>query len=70
MMSADTGNIEACKWLIDEAGMQSTRGFTALMYAAAESHREIINLLVEAEKALKDCDGSCALHYFLQYQNV
>lgn len=62
MAAADSGNIEACTYLVSrEAGLSMKSGWTALMSAAWNGHLEIVSLLCEREAGMQKANGFTAL---------
>lgn len=62
MAAADSGNVEACTYLISrEAGLSMKSGWTALMSAAWNGHLEIVSLLCEKEAGMQKTNGFTAL---------
>ena len=46
-----------------EKGMKDSDGWTAVMYAASNSHPECVQVLAPLEKGLRDSNGRTALSY-------
>lgn len=62
MAAADSGNVEACMYLVSrEAGLSMESGWTALMSAAWNGHLEIVSLLCEKEAGMQKVNGFTAL---------
>ncbi len=62
MAAADSGNVEACTYLVSrEAGLSMKSGWTALMSAAWNGHLEIVSLLCEREAGMQKSNGFTAL---------
>lgn len=63
MLAAAHNNVEVVKRLVatEEARMQNSHGWTALMYAAVNGHLECVRLLKDVEAGLQCTDGTTAL---------
>ncbi|ESU41172.1 Ankyrin repeat protein [Giardia duodenalis] len=61
--AAYLGDVDAVKNNLHEKGCKDITGLTALMWAAQQSHREPVEVLLEYEGGMQDKDGRTALTY-------
>lgn len=61
MLAAIFGHAKCAGELLEEAGMQDSNGRTALMFAAAHMHADIITILADTELGFQDQYGRTAL---------
>ena len=65
MRAAALGDVAEVRRHLDECGRRDASGRTALMIAAQQGHKEVVELLLEHEKGMRDNQNRTALYHAL-----